>query len=99
MESNGIGAKDLAAFLSSILDHDVVDKTGLADAFDLHLEFATDEAIMPQYTGRGGPAASADGSSPSIFTALQTQLGLKLEPSKGPVDVMVIDHVVKPSGN
>ena len=66
----------------------VIDKTGLSGVFDFHLEFAPDNSS-------GGPAPPGD----SIFTALQDQLGLKLSPGKGPVDVLVVDHVERPSAN
>ena len=62
----------------------IVDKTGIAGRFDFHLEFARD---------------MADDAGISIFTAVQEQLGLKLMPDKGPVEVLVIDHVEKPSEN
>lgn len=76
-------------FLSNRLDRPVIDKTGLAGLFDAHIEFARDMAVAD--------AASDDG--PSIFTAVQEQLGLKLSPDRGPVEVLVIDHVEKPSEN
>jgi uncharacterized protein (TIGR03435 family) len=88
--------------LSNMLDRPVIDKTGLARRFDFHLEYAPDSAGLK---GRGGvvdpgaPALSADTLGPSIFTALQEQLGLKLSADKGPVEVIVIDHVEKPSEN
>jgi uncharacterized protein (TIGR03435 family) len=67
-----------------ILARDAVDKTGLEGPFDaMHLEYASDDT----------------GGSPSIYTAVQEQLGLKLEPARGPVDSLVIDHIEKPSGN
>jgi uncharacterized protein (TIGR03435 family) len=66
----------------------VVDKTGLTDKFDFHIEFAPDDAE---------PSDDAD-APPSIVAALQ-QLGLKLEPAKGPREFLVIDHVERPSEN
>jgi uncharacterized protein (TIGR03435 family) len=76
-------------FLSNRLERPVIDKTGLAGLFDAHLEFARDS---------GSTDAGSD-QGPSIFTAVQEQLGLKLSPGKGPVEVLVIDHVEKPSVN
>jgi uncharacterized protein (TIGR03435 family) len=64
----------------------VIDKTGLQGQFDIHLEFAPVE----------GQTAS---DAPSLFTALQEQLGLKLADASGPVEVLVVDHVEKPSAN
>lgn len=69
------------------LDRPVIDQTGLIGMFDIHLEFARD----------GAPAG--DLSAPSLFTAVQEQLGLKLTPDKGPVEVLVIDHLERPSEN
>jgi uncharacterized protein (TIGR03435 family) len=71
--------------LSRQLGRVVVDRTGLEGKYDLKLEWAREE--------------SADASRASIFTALQEQLGLKLESSKEPVEVLIVDHVEKPSGN
>ncbi len=87
--------------LSDILGRTVIDKTGFTGPFDVHMQFAPDEAIVdPIVGGRIGPAApAADSSDPSIFTALQEQLGLRLEPSKGPVEVLVIDHAESPAAN
>jgi uncharacterized protein (TIGR03435 family) len=63
--------------------------------FDFHLEFTPDEATP------GIPASgdAGDPPGPSIFTALQEQLGLKLESGKGPMELLVIDHVERPSEN
>jgi uncharacterized protein (TIGR03435 family) len=72
----------------------VVDKTGLAGRFDFQLEWALDN---PELSGRGGDAPESAG--PTIFAALQQQLGLKLEPAKGSVDILVVDHVEKPTEN
>ena len=65
----------------------VIDKTGLSGNYDIDLTWTPDDQ-----------PATAD-SGPSIFTALEEQLGLKLVPAKGPVDVFVIDHVERPSAN
>jgi uncharacterized protein (TIGR03435 family) len=82
----------LAEQLSRTLGRVVVDKTGLDGRYELTLKWATDEAAP----GTGG--AGAD-SGPSIFTAIQEQLGLKLESGKGPVPILVVDHLEKPSEN
>jgi bla regulator protein blaR1 len=87
--------------LSSMLGRTVVNKTGLSGFFDIQLHWAPD----PGETGPFGPVPfvqpppPADPAGPSIFTALQEQLGLRLESSKGPVDVLVIDSIEKPSEN
>jgi uncharacterized protein (TIGR03435 family) len=65
------------------------------------VEFAPDEAVVDAAAGNHAaqPAPTADSASPSIFTALQEQLGLKVESAKGPVDVLVVDHVERPTAN
>ena len=74
----------------------IVDKTGLTGAYDFDVEFTPDQ--MPNLPAgglvNGAPLPAADG--PSLFTALQEQLGLKLESSRGPVDVVVIESVERP---
>jgi uncharacterized protein (TIGR03435 family) len=90
---------DLVRSLTSVLDRPVVDKTGFTGEFDLDLSFIRDETIVG-FMGLLAPAGSplpADPNSPNIFAALEEQLGLKLVPAKGPVDVLVIDHVEKPT--
>jgi bla regulator protein BlaR1 len=94
----------LATFFSGELDRTVIDKTGLTGLFDFHLEW--NRLATARLLGRSAaddPSANAsalsDASSPSLFTAVQEQLGLKLEPAKGPVQVYIIDHVEKPSEN
>jgi uncharacterized protein (TIGR03435 family) len=79
------------------LDRPVVDKTGLSGRYDFDLEFTPDES---QFGGVFGKLASTDDSAkPSLFTAIQQQLGLRLEPAKGPIEALVIDHVERPSEN
>jgi uncharacterized protein (TIGR03435 family) len=74
----------------------VFDRTGLTGNFDFTLQFAT-ERPGPDDTLNGQPMAGSD--LPFLFEAIQQQLGLKLESGKGPVEVIVIDHVERPSGN
>ena len=77
--SGGTPLPRLATFLSSVLNVIVVDRTGLAGAYDIRLSWEPD--------------------AESIFTAVQEQLGLKLEPRRGPVEVMVIEHIEPPMPN
>jgi len=91
---------DFAGFLQRrVLDRPVLDQTGISGRYDFVLQFTPDET---QYGGRGGQAPPpADGGTapPDLFNAMQQQLGLRLEAKKTPVDVLVIDHVEKPSDN
>jgi uncharacterized protein (TIGR03435 family) len=90
---------ELIRVLSSMLDRPIVDKTGVTDSFDIHVQFNLDQALAGLATDANHPPFAAEPAGPSIFTALQEQLGLKLEVAKGPVEVIVIDHVEKPSVN
>jgi len=98
----------LAAALSGQVGRLVIDKTGLTGHYDLTLQWAPDESQSRMYGGEGGapdgrPAGVAapppDANGPSIFTALQEQLGLKLESAKGPVETFAIAHIEQPSEN
>lgn len=86
---------NLAGGLSGMLERIVVDKTGITGRFHLQLTFAPDDSVR-RFPDLPAPPP---GDAPNIFTALQEQLGLKLESAKGPVEVLVIDHVEKPSEN
>lgn len=86
----GVTLEEVAAALSGQLERMVIDKTGLTGKYDMHLLWSRETA----------PAPDADTASlPSVFTAVEEQLGLKLVPAKGPVRVLVIDAVEKPSEN
>jgi uncharacterized protein (TIGR03435 family) len=76
--------------LTPVVSRSVIDRTALAGTFDLDLEFAADQPLPP-----GGNASIV--ASPSIFTAVQEQLGLKLEPTTGAVDVLVIESIERPT--
>ena len=77
----------------------ILDKTGLTGSYDFTLKWTPSQQMFAP--GAVGPEAPPppDPSAPSIFTAVQEQLGLKLESQKGPVDVLVIDHIEQPSSN
>ena len=91
---------NLAYKLSRQLNRVVIDRTDLSGTYDFQLSWTPDLGPCSASAPAGSsetPASSSDG--PSIFTALQEQLGLKLEPQKGPVNVIVIDHIEEPSPN
>jgi uncharacterized protein (TIGR03435 family) len=74
----------LVGILARNTDRVVIDETGLQGTFDVTLEWSPDQTATDK---------------PSIFTAVQEQLGLKLESAREPVDVLVIDHIERPSEN
>jgi uncharacterized protein (TIGR03435 family) len=79
---------DLIPGMQFFLDRPIVDQTSLTGRYDIKLRYNSDEL-----------GASDPNAAPSIFTATQQQLGLKLESVKAPVDVFVFDHVERPSAN
>jgi uncharacterized protein (TIGR03435 family) len=94
LAGNNVTIDDLVRMLGAMasIDRPVVNRAGLSGGFDLNLEYT------PQ-TGQGTDANADPAAPPSIFTALQEQLGLKLDPTNGPVKMLVIDHVEEPSPN
>jgi uncharacterized protein (TIGR03435 family) len=88
---------ELAGVFVPHVGRTIIDKTGLTSVYDFTLQFMPDDAAVAPVAGAGSSAP--DPTAPSIFTAIQEQLGLKLESGKGPVEVIVIDHVERPSGN
>jgi uncharacterized protein (TIGR03435 family) len=87
VSQQGMSLDTLALNLPGMTGHIVENKTGLTGVYDFTLRYSDDMS------------ASSDSSTPSIYTALEEQLGLKLESTKGPVQVLVIDHVERPSAN
>ena len=89
--------------LSEILGRMVVDKTGLTAKYDLKVEWQPDENQIANFNamrvaeGYGAPAP--DSLGPSLFNALQEQLGLKLESEKGPVEMLVVERIERPLAN
>jgi uncharacterized protein (TIGR03435 family) len=91
-----------AGALSQSLGATVVDRTGIDGQFDVSLQWTPDPGSQPLVTKSGAPAPPPPPDAvpgPSIFTALQEKLGLKLEARKVPVEVIVIDHANRPSDN
>ena len=83
----------MADNLASVLGRPVVDQTGIEGRYLMKLRWLPDDGPAPMLNG------SPDTSLPSIFTAVEEQLGLKLVAGKGPVEVLVVDHVELPSAN
>jgi uncharacterized protein (TIGR03435 family) len=94
VEMRSVTLDDFSKWLS--LDRLVFDKTGITGKFDFRLEYALDET-SPIFHPEGGDAGEPAG--PTIFSAVQQQLGLKLVPAKGQGDFLVIDHAERPSAN
>ncbi len=102
LTAQGIPVVSLVNQLSQQLHRTVVDKTGLTGKYDLTLQWTDDHSDSMFKVADGAPQRSEpapDPSGPSIFTALQEQLGLKLQSTKGPVETIVIDHVEMPTEN
>ena len=96
LQGKAVPLSYLAGGLAIQLRRAVVDKTNLNGLYDFKLQWVPDPITL----GTASPGAQATASQgPSIFTALQEQLGLKLESARGPVEVLVIDSVQKPSEN
>lgn len=101
IKANGVSMEALAQQLGQQLGRKVIDKTGVTGAFDVELNWTPEpgQGMGPFGGPPPGAMPQADSSGPSIFTALQEQLGLKMESSKGPVPVIVIDSISKPTEN
>jgi uncharacterized protein (TIGR03435 family) len=100
--AGGMPMTSLARLLSDVVQRSVIDSTGLPGNFDLELDWTPDQLpSRPPGTPADQPlrmnGVDIDPNGPSIFTAVQEQLGLKLEATRGPVEVLVIDHVERPS--
>jgi len=96
MQGGQVPMQELTRVLSMVLGRIVIDRTGYSKPFDVRLDFQADQttsALPPP------PPGTPESDQPSIVPALQDQLGLRLESTKGPVEVMVIDHVERPSAN
>ena len=96
--AGGVPLAQLTQVLSQVTQRIVIDRTGLQGSFDIDLTFTLDGVPNAPPPPPGAPALpSVDPNGPSLFTALQEQLGLKLESERAPVEVLVIDHVERPT--
>lgn len=101
----GVPIANLIRSLSVVLGSTIADQTGLTGKYDFDLKWTPEVGSgMPSGPSDGGPAGAGnppppDNASPSLFTALEEQLGLKLDAKKVPTDVIVIDHLDQPSPN
>lgn len=103
----GVPIAQLLTFLSNLTSRTVIDRTGLTGTFDVDLKWAPDPALggggpfggVPPGPPGAAPPPQAQSDAPEIFTAIQEQLGLKLDSQRGPVDVLVIDHVEQPTAD
>jgi uncharacterized protein (TIGR03435 family) len=95
--------KEFATWMqSSVMDKPVVDQTGLTAKYDFTLKWTPDDSQFAQFRGAVAPqppAGDNPNAPPSLYTAMQEQLGLKFSATKAMDDVIVIDHVEKPSAN
>jgi uncharacterized protein (TIGR03435 family) len=88
LTAHDIPMTSLAKHLAGAVHRTIIDKTGLKGNFDLTLQWSNDE----------NPDSGAE-QAPSLFTAVQEQLGLKLQPARGPVEILVVDHAAMPTEN
>lgn len=100
MSAYGMTMAELAGErLPEFVGRPVLDRTGLTGMFDFEIEFAVELRMGGRGGGDATPERAAETSGDPIFTALQQQLGLKLESSKAPIPVLVIDRAEKPTAN
>jgi uncharacterized protein (TIGR03435 family) len=98
IQFGGLPLTEFARSLSNQVQRIVVDRTGLTGNWDFELSYAFDPAQVPaglRAPGEDPPAV--DPNAPSLFTAVQEQLGLKLEATRGPVEVLIIDRLERPT--
>jgi uncharacterized protein (TIGR03435 family) len=99
VEALGTTLDEFSKTLRVVLDRPAIDKTGITGRFDLRVKFSREGTELEGIALKGPRPALDPNGPPSIFTALQEQLGLRLESGRGPVDTLVIDHIEMPSEN
>jgi len=96
LTARGMTMPGLARLLSSRVDRPALDRTGLDSAYDVEMEWSSDLGLRQAPPGSAGAGDLTPGGI-SLFTALQEQLGLRLQATRGPVDVIVIDRAESPT--
>ncbi|MFZ0819124.1 MAG: TIGR03435 family protein [Candidatus Acidiferrales bacterium] len=102
MTGQAVPIGNLARTLASFLGRPVLDKTGLTGMYDYTLQWSPEDTRAQAPSGGGDgqpPAAPSEPAGPTLLMAVQDQLGLKLESGKGPVEIIVIEHIERPSEN
>jgi len=100
LDAEAVGMPNIVQALSSILRRTVIDQTGLTGLYDVKLQWTPEGVVAaPGPVGPVAPDVPADRDGPSLFTAIQEQLGLNVESAKAPVEVLVIDSVQRPTEN
>jgi uncharacterized protein (TIGR03435 family) len=99
LDASGVTTADFIRWLSNVTGRTIVDKTGFTGTFDAKLEYLPEMAQNVKPIGEGEPPAAVENAAPSLFTALQERLGLKLESERGPVEILVIDRIERPTEN
>jgi uncharacterized protein (TIGR03435 family) len=99
LRGGSVAFPEIVRLIATNLGRPVVDKTGLVGAFNIRMRFHSQSSGLPGMPVRppGGAAATPDDSVPSLTTAVQEQLGLKLEPGRAPVPIQVVDSVERPT--
>jgi len=100
LRGGGASFAEFVRLLGDFLERPLIDNTGLTGAFDVELQFTAARGSLPGAAAPGGLAtAPSTDDIPSVFTAVQEQLGLKLNATTGTADVLVIDRVTPPTEN
>src|ERR1700733_2910662 len=99
ISAQGVPMERLVGYLEMHFHCAVIDKTGLAGRYDFKLQFTNGSTARDGSLSGNPSTIPSDPVGPDLLTALDEQLGLKLVPGRGPMQVVVIDHVERPSGN
>jgi uncharacterized protein (TIGR03435 family) len=99
LKATNASIEDFMREMQMLLDKPMVDQTGLAGRFDFTLQWAPDESQLSAVGVHAAPSTDSPNAQPGLFTAIQEQLGLRLEAVKAPAAVVVIDKIEEPTAN